>query len=540
MSRNLKFNYKSCKTINFKPDFKSLLRESTLSETDTNQKEKTRRLTSEKLDIEKLNVKKINKEETINLPRVKQPQIMRTVYYKKYFPLTTIYAEIDRTKKEIDSYIKEGKKICSSLERNRNHTESSLLFSPSSFHSKSKTLLTQSTFFESPRLQKKKNIFSNNDILSDRKNLNINKIKIPKKNLIIKIENNLNDNYDEHESRRTSISSRAKYQTIEVKKGREKSYVVSYIPRWHFKNQLINIKASKEVIESIDFQKNIFSDEIIILLDNLSDYKKKFIMNEGLCYYFYNTSLKNQRILNKLLEETIGLMIEICYLLLNEYSNDLDKFIANIQERPNVNDDKIVENENEEFKINIKKFVDCSNFVKVCFDCYENILLYDKECLLKTKQFYKIIQFLQRARLNTGELKYMTENLFNNFNKDDIIVNKFMKEMKDYRNKNKFKKTQNIKKKVIDNYDFYNYKGPVILKETQELNKIKRLNIALDKDFNQVKQNYHPKHVNFNSKLVNGLLKYATKNFRAQILSERIIQRFKEKEREENLNLDID
>ena len=539
MSNNLKYNFKTSKTINFKPDFKSLFRESTITETDQNQKEKIRRLTSEKLDLDNLKIKKINKETTINLPRVKKPQIMRTVYYKKYFPLTTIYAEIDRTKKEIDSYIKEGRKICLSLEKNRNHTESNLLYSTLNFHSKSKSILTQSTFFESPRLQKKKNIFSNNDILTDRKNM-ININDTSKKIILKKIENNLKDNYDEHESRRTSISSRAKYQTIEVNKGREKSYVVSYIPRWHFKNQLINIKASKEVIESIDFQKNIFSDEIIILLDNLSDYKKKFIMNEGLCYYFYNTSLKNQRILNKLLEETIGLMIEICYLLLNEYSNDLDKFIANIQERPNVNDDKIVENENEEFKINIKKFVDCSNFVKVCFDSYENILLYDKECLLKTKQFYKIIQFLQRARLNTGELKYMTENLFNNFNKDDIIVNKFMKEMKDYRNKNKFKKTQNTKKQIKNNFDFYNYKGPIILKETQELNKIKRLNIALDKDFTRIKQNYHPKHVNFNSRLVNGLLKYATKNFRAQILSERIIQRFKEKEREENLNLDID
>ena len=539
MSNNLKYNFKTSKTINFKPDFKSLFRESTITETDQNQKEKIRRLTSEKLDLDNLKIKKINKETTINLPRVKKPQIMRTVYYKKYFPLTTIYAEIDRSKKEIDSYIKEGRKICLSLEKNRNHTESNLLYSTLNFHSKSKSILTQSTFFESPRLQKKKNIFSNNDILTDRKNM-ININDTSKKIILKKIENNLKDNYDEHESRRTSISSRAKYQTIEVNKGREKSYVVSYIPRWHFKNQLINIKASKEVIESIDFQKNIFSDEIIILLDNLSDYKKKFIMDEGLCYYFYNTSLKNQRTLNKLLEETIGLMIEICYLLLNEYSNELDKFIANIQERPNVNDDKFVENENEEFKINIKKFVDCSNFVKVCFDSYENILLYDKECLLKTKQFYKIIQFLQRARLNTGELKYMTENLFNNFNKDDKIVNKFMNDMKEYRNKNKFKKTQNTKKQIKNNFDFYNYKGPIILKETQELNKIKRLNIALDKDFTRIKQNYHPKHVNFNSRLVNGLLKYATKNFRAQILSERIIQRFKEKEREENLNLDID
>ena len=194
MSRNLKHDYKPSKTINFKPDFKSLFRETTLTETDSNKKEKIRRLTSEKINTDNLNIKKLNKEVTINLPRVKQPQIMRTVYYKKYFPLTTIYAEIDRSKKEIDSYIKEGKKICLSLEKNRNHTESNLLFSPSNFHSKSKTLLTQSTFFESPRLQKKKNIFSNNDILSDRKNI-INLNNSSKKIFIKKIENNLNDNY---------------------------------------------------------------------------------------------------------------------------------------------------------------------------------------------------------------------------------------------------------------------------------------------------------------------------------------------------------
>jgi hypothetical protein len=164
MSNNLKYNFKTSKTINFKPDFKSLFRESTITETDQNQKEKIRRLTSEKLDLDNLKIKKINKETTINLPRVKKPQIMRTVYYKKYFPLTTIYAEIDRSKKEIDSYIKEGRKICLSLEKNRNHTESNLLYSTLNFHSKSKSILTQSTFFESPRLQKKKNIFSNKKI----------------------------------------------------------------------------------------------------------------------------------------------------------------------------------------------------------------------------------------------------------------------------------------------------------------------------------------------------------------------------------------
>ena len=70
--------------------------------------------------------------------------------------------------------------------------------------------------------------------------------------------------------------------------------------------------------------------------------------------------------------------------------------------------------------------------------------------------------------------------------------------------------------------------------------KIRRINLALDKNFSKTEQHYHPKHLNFNSKLINDLLKYGTESFRSEILSERIIQRFKEREREENLNLDIE
>ena len=320
-----------------------------------------------------------------------------------------------------------------------------------------------------------------------------------------------------------------------------KTFVVSYIPKWHDKNELINIKATKEIIESIDFQKNIFADEIAVLLDNLNAYKKRYIMDEGLCYYFYNASLKNQRIINQLLEETIGLLIEISYLLLNDYSDEIDRFVANVQDRPNSIDDKLVENENEEFKINIKTFIECTSFIKICFECYENIILYDKNFLIKRNNFYKIMQFFQRARLNAGELKYFSESILNNFNSDDRVVNRFLKEMKMYRMKNKNKKNIiKLNKNKNDDIDFYNYKGPIILKENQEQRKRKRLNIALDRDFSQSKQNYHPKHVDFNSRIVNDLLKYATKQFKSQILSERIIQRFKQREREDYLNLDIE
>ena len=546
MSEMNKFRFKTSKTLNYKPEFKSIFNQNTKTEPEEkkNSKNKIKRFKSEKIDLNKLN---IIKPKTLGFPIVKEAQTSRLIRYKKYSPFTTIYAEINRSKREINSYIKEGREICNSIER-RNKYDNHLYFSPNNTHTdkfKKKMFLTQSTFFQTPEVRKKnKSLFKNELNLTKKKNFfNDNKKQKKKKNKDIYNPyqiNNTNDE-EEHESRKSSISTKEKYETIEVKKGRMKTFVVSYIPKWHDKNEFINIKATKEIIESIDFQKNIFADEIAVLLDNLNAYKKRYIMDEGLCYYFYNASLKNQRIINQLLEETIGLLIEISYLLLNDYSDEIDRFVANVQDRPNSIDDKLVENENEEFKINIKTFIECTSFIKICFECYENIILYDKNFLIKKVNFYKIMQFFQRARLNAGQLAYFTESIFNNFNSDDRVVIRFLKEMKMYRMKNKNKKNIiKLNKNKNDDIDFYNYKGPIILKENQEQRKRKRLNIALDRDFSQSKQNYHPKHVDFNSRIVNDLLKYATKQFKSQILSERIIQRFKQREREDYLNLDIE
>jgi hypothetical protein len=453
--------FKTSKTLNFKENFKNLFESKTMKEEKETENEKIKQFKSEKLDLNKLKTKKLS---SLSINQIKQPQTMRTIKYIKYSPLTTIYSEIERAKREIESYMKEGKKVCASIEKKKIENYKKSFHSPQITQygkSKRKMFLTQSTFYETPQIKKTRNVFSN-DIQApntERKSIiNVNDLKKiinNKKNEKVKNFNLTtinNNNEEEKNSRKTSISIKDKYNTVEVNKGRMKSFVVNYIPKWHFKNEYINIKASKEIIKSSDFQKNIFYDEISVLLDNLNIYKKKFIMNEGLCYYFYNTTLKNQRIINKLLEETCGLLIEISYLLLNDYAEDIDKFVANVQEKPNSKDDKYVENENEEFKINIKKFIECCNFIKICFDCYDNILLYDKLCLLNTKNFYTIMQYLKRARLNSGQLKYFTENIFNNFNNDDKIVNRFLKEMKIYKLKAKGKKV--YKKKKIKNLIF--------------------------------------------------------------------------------------
>ena len=87
-------------------------------------------------------------------------------------------------------------------------------------------------------------------------------------------------------------------------------------------------------------------------------------MNEGLCYYFYNTTLKNQRIINKLLEETCGLLIEISYLLLNDYAEDIDKFVANVQEKPNSKDEKYVEMKMKNLKLILKNLLNAVILLK--------------------------------------------------------------------------------------------------------------------------------------------------------------------------------
>ena len=121
MSRNIKkFELKPAKTINLKGDFRTLLKEKALTELESSSQRKSiKRFSSQKIDLNSFGVKKLNIKPKVELPRVKQIPIIRKVIYNKYSPLTTIYAEINRSKKEINSYIKEGKKVCSSLEKEK-------------------------------------------------------------------------------------------------------------------------------------------------------------------------------------------------------------------------------------------------------------------------------------------------------------------------------------------------------------------------------------------------------------------------------------
>lgn len=106
--------FKTSKTLNFKENFKYLFESKTMKEEKETENEKIKQFKSEKLDLNKL---KTNKLSSLSINQIKQPQTMRTIKYIKYSPLTTIYSEIERAKREIENYMKEGKKVCASIEK---------------------------------------------------------------------------------------------------------------------------------------------------------------------------------------------------------------------------------------------------------------------------------------------------------------------------------------------------------------------------------------------------------------------------------------
>ena len=150
---------KTSKTINYSPEKKTLIKEETIKEIEVEErkkKTKIKRYISEKLDLAKL---KLKKQSTLGLPLLREAQTSRIIKYKKYSPFTTIYAEINRSKREINSYIKEGRQFVYSNERKRKKTEVNLYFSPQTTHTekfRNNMLLTQSTFFQTPETRKKK------------------------------------------------------------------------------------------------------------------------------------------------------------------------------------------------------------------------------------------------------------------------------------------------------------------------------------------------------------------------------------------------
>ena len=443
---------------------------------------------------------------------------------RKISPFSPIFKRINQSKKEIDYLISIGKKLCFSHIKNKSNE----------LYSKSRNITSQKS--------NSKNLLT----LSSTSNTNIRQLTTNKSCKIISDLNQINNNFRQIETQNLTIQNSKKslsqsssnLYTLTIKKGREKTFVINYIPNWYIEHNMIEMSLSKEVIKNSILQKKIISDEMKVLLDDIKIFKVDYLKQKNLCEYIQKVSLNIQRKTNQKLEELIGLIIEISYLLLKDYGNDIENFIRNPEPKPTIYDNKIVEYEDIEFNINIKKFNDCVQFLNTCFECYEILFQKETNFLLKSDMFVKLIQFLKRARLNISFLIFISKNIIEIIEKDSIIVDKFINEMKQYEY---CKLNTKIGKKIIfegiNSYKYKPIKNEII---SDEQKKKKRLiNLLNPREINlNISHKLHK--FNINSKLIDNIMKYSTEKFKNQILSERIIQNYKNREKNESKeNIDL-
>ena len=351
---------------------------------------------------------------------------------------------------------------------------------------------------------------------------------------------------------------------------RTKTYYVEYDPKWYIKNKLIKTRFEKDTITNPLLQKKLIDDELVLLFDNMKLFQSKFIVNKTLNRdYEKLLSNKSKTVINILLEETIGLFIEISYLLLNNYSTDIEKYISNPIARKTKQSVKKVDNEKKEFKINITNIYESYIFLKVCYETYKIILNTKKDFYINKNNFEILFQYLDRARFDLSKIcselnilyqepnqddKKLIDRCMNRIKKNHIKIFNALKSEDKSNNKNSqfnsksFSRTKFLKyfnnkyKSKIDCHqkfglfnsgiDSFNYNGPKKLK----LNEQQLVNVRINKAFGGNSRNLKLKHFpkfDINSRLVNNLMKYATNKFKNDIISERIRQRFYELNNEE-------
>jgi hypothetical protein len=321
---------------------------------------------------------------------------------------------------------------------------------------------------------------------------------------------------------------------------RKKSLFVSFDKRWYIKNQFIYIKIDKLLIENNYIQSQIIHDQYALINENVKIIVSKYIVDKELINKFNISTLSNQQNININLEESIGLMIEISYLLLEKYENSLQNFITQIIKREKKEKFKIIDDEKKEFGINITLFTEASSFFTVCYKSYLILIQKDENYKIKKTSFYKLHQYFDRLRLGVNKVVLDMKNLYcwNNGQEKKLItecVQKIMR-IKEQKSVIQRKKKLDCHRKFgafRSGIDPFKYKGGIklILSEDKEI--ITRINKALGKKNDKAQNFYSVKKFDIGSKLVTDLMSYGTKEFREFVISERIRRKFYESENNE-------
>lgn len=364
-----------------------------------------------------------------------------------------------------------------------------------------------------------------------------------KQNIFLK--NNENSNTERNNTKLNSknVTKTSLYRVaLETpQKKRKKILYISYDRKWYLRNKFIYIKLDKLEIENNYIQSQIIGDQYALINENIKIITSKYLVDKEIIIKFNSTNFPQQQIINIDMEESIGLMIEISYILLEKYEVNLENFITQIIKKPKKGEYKLVDDEKKEFNINLSLFTEASSFLSISYKSYTILLQKDEYYKINNLNFDKIYQYLDRLRLSTNKIILDMKNMYNGSN---IQEKRIIKECIQKIIKIKQQKNIHEKKKKLDCHrkfgafrsgiDPFKYKGKLKMKITEEKEIIMRINQALGKK-NNIKKNFNNvKKFDIGSKLVSDLMKYGTSEFRQFIISERIRRKIYDKEKEDD------
>ena len=344
---------------------------------------------------------------------------------------------------------------------------------------------------------------------------------------------------------------------------RYKCLYVKYEHNWYKKHKFIRFRLDKAIIENSTLQPKLIDDELALLFESLKIIQSDYLMKNNLFSLYCKQGIYTQKSMNLLLEESIGLVREISYLLLDGYNKIIDKFITNPLPRITKKILKIAKDEKKEFLPNINLLSKSYTFLKVCYDAYKVLLSHGENFFIKYRNFNVLYQYIERARFNISKICIYLNNMYSDNTKEDKkIINDYINKIKKsdrrrklqcetqrnkihtqinlYKNienkQNNEKKFNKIKTKLDCHMKFsfsqsginpFNYTGPKKLKLPEDYLTIMRINKALGpKTSRENKHIVRVHQFDINSSLVNQLLNYASKEFKKKVMSERIRQKF--------------
>ncbi len=296
---------------------------------------------------------------------------------------------------------------------------------------------------------------------------------------------------------------------------RKKKFKIDVIKGWEFSNGLsFNNFNEKGFIEDKEYQKNVISNQIDIIIDNTNYFKLNYI--NILADYIKNDDI-NQKfliILNKLLEETSALYIEISHLVIK----DFESFLFVRHKLPTCSPSEMVDgieviDEKLEFGTNIKILNECTKFLTSSYEIYL-VLNIQSNYAIPKKKFVTIRHFLNRARFNINNVvshsqKYIKElryekGIINQFNEQQELIDKNLK----LKNKQYFNCDRNTDGMELLKDKSKNYQNVI------GHDKMRRLNNLLNSsnNNNNIEFFHHKrstgKHIDLSDKMFNKIVEY--------------------------------